>query len=288
MAGTALEGRVVLVAGASTGIGNGVVRAAVERGARAIVMLARRDMSEQARELATDATRVVPISVDLADACAVEHAAERVRTEVGTPDVIVMSSASGTQRCIEELTAEEFASAMASCVLASFHVVRAFIDEMLRDNRGHIVFVGSSAYITQLPYESYMARVAALHGFYRGLRTDLRQDSDNAIRLTWCEPPYVIDNDYLKNNAGMETRGPVGFDPDRVGMTSTDIGRAIVRAIEAGRNEWRPLWLSVLLWLYRFTPLSVVMDRTAMRYLPPEEGGPPCGHRQRLLSRGGT
>jgi NAD(P)-dependent dehydrogenase (short-subunit alcohol dehydrogenase family) len=283
MGGVSLRGARVLVAGASTGIGNAIAREAVRYGAHTVAMLARRDMTEAAAALQTDETRVLPISVDLADTEASARAMTRVREEMGTPDVIVLSSASGAHWCIEEVTPADFKSAMASCVFASFHVVNAFIEDLLRRNSGSIVFVGSSAYVMTMPFESYMTRVAALHGFYRSLRTDLSYDKDNRVNLLWCEPPYVIDNSYLDNNQDSRTRGPLGIDPDKMGMTSDEIGRHIAAAIERGDREWRPRWLSVMLFLFRFTPLSLLINRMLFRFLPPEEGGPPCGHRARLL-----
>jgi NAD(P)-dependent dehydrogenase (short-subunit alcohol dehydrogenase family) len=279
--GTSLQGKVVLIAGASTGIGRGTALAAAQAGAASLVLLARRDMSELAGELTNEhGCQAIPVRVDLSSAEEVARAAQQIRDAVGVPDVFVFSSASGGFRCVEEYSPDSFVTAMSSCVFATAFLIHEFIDELIARNAGHLVFVGASSYRMDMPYTSYKARMGAFRGLFEAIQADLGQDADNQIRLLWAEPPNVLDNSYYDNNPGVDARVPVAANNPKFQASSLDIGRDLVRQIERGGSLWRPAAVSFLLWLYS-TPLRGALNRALFKFAPPDEGGPPCGHRRR-------
>ena len=108
--------------------------------------------------------------------------AAKVKERVGVPDVIVLSSAGGMQGGIDDTTADEFVAATASTVVASFYVVRSFIEDFFRRNSGHIVFIASAAYVMPFGAISYMTRTFGLLGFYEALKADLKRDPDMDVR----------------------------------------------------------------------------------------------------------
>src|SRR3989442_15181745 len=95
-----LRDRSVLITGASTGIGAAAARAVARKGARALLVARSADKLEAlAAEIGGGAT---PFAADVGDQRAVADMAERVESEIGTPDVIVNNAGAGRWLFIEE------------------------------------------------------------------------------------------------------------------------------------------------------------------------------------------
>jgi uncharacterized protein len=69
--------------------------------------------------------------------------AERISTDVGTPDIIVNNAGAGQWKFVDEMRPEEAVQMMAVPYFAAFYITHAFLPGMLRRNTGHIVNVSS-------------------------------------------------------------------------------------------------------------------------------------------------
>ena len=108
-----IQGKWVLITGASSGIGAALARAAAGAGGRPL-LLARREaeLRQVADSLGPGAeARVYP--VDLSDPKAVDDVAERITSEVGTPDVLVNNAGAGRWKFVDETSPEEAVQMMA-------------------------------------------------------------------------------------------------------------------------------------------------------------------------------
>jgi NAD(P)-dependent dehydrogenase (short-subunit alcohol dehydrogenase family) len=173
---TALAGRVALVTGASRGIGAATARELRAAGARVVRV---------ARAL-PPGDDFLDLPADLTDAAQVEALAERVRREVGPPDVVVSNAGGFLLRPLAQTTMADFDAQVALNLRAAFAVARAFLP-MLRDaGRGSFVTVGSVADHVGLPENAaYAASKYGLRGLHETLLAEFR---GTGVRLTLISP----------------------------------------------------------------------------------------------------
>jgi NAD(P)-dependent dehydrogenase (short-subunit alcohol dehydrogenase family) len=173
---TALAGRVALVTGASRGIGAATAEALRAAGARVVRV---------ARAL-PPGPDFLDVPADLTDAAQVEALAERVRREVGPPDVVVSNAGGFLLRPLEQTTVADFDAQLAINLGAAFAVARAFLP-MLRDaGRGSFVTVGSVADHVGFPENAaYAASKYGLRGLHETLLAEYR---GTGVRLTLVSP----------------------------------------------------------------------------------------------------
>jgi NAD(P)-dependent dehydrogenase (short-subunit alcohol dehydrogenase family) len=179
---------VVVVTGASAGVGRAVVREFAEQGA-SIGLLARGiERLEMTRaEVERLGGRAIAIPTDVADADAVESAAERIERELGPIDIWVNNAmATVFSRCIE-VTPQEFQRATDVTYLGTVYGTMAALRRMWSRNRGTIVQVGSALAYRGIPLQApYCAAKHAVRGFTDSLRCELLHEEKN-IHLTMVQ-----------------------------------------------------------------------------------------------------
>jgi len=179
-----------------TGAGAGVGRAAAEEFARAgcdVALLSRDEtrLAQAAEELGAYGVRVLPIPTDVADAAAVDAAAEQVEQELGPIDVWVNVAMATVFAPVSETTAEEIQRATAVTYLGQVHGMMAALRPMRRRNRGAIVNVGSALAYRSVPLQAaYCGAKFAARGFTDSLRSELIHDG-SAVTLTMVHLPAI-------------------------------------------------------------------------------------------------
>jgi NAD(P)-dependent dehydrogenase (short-subunit alcohol dehydrogenase family) len=173
---TALAGRVALVTGASRGIGAATAEALRGAGARVVRVARALPPGED----------FLDMPADLTDPAQVEALAERVRRDVGPPDVVVSNAGGFLLRPLEQTTMADFDAQVALNLRGAFAVARAFLP-MLRDaGRGTFVTVGSVADHVGFPENAaYAASKYGLRGLHETLLAEFR---GTGVRLTLISP----------------------------------------------------------------------------------------------------
>jgi len=147
-----VTGTLALVTGASSGIGAATARELAREGARVLLLAPTREALDRVAREITDAEGSAKVqSVDLADAPAVQQAASAIQAESGTPDILVNGAGAGRPLFTEETSPAEAAQMIAVPYLGAFNLTRAFLPDMIRRRRGHIVNVSSVAAFFAVP-----------------------------------------------------------------------------------------------------------------------------------------
>lgn len=183
---------VVVITGASAGVGRATVRAFARRGAH-IGLLARGEDGLQAarREVEAAGGKALALPTDVADAAQVQAAAEAVERELGPIDVWVNNAMTSVFSSFKEMTAEEFKRATEVTYLGVVYGTMSALRHMLPRDRGVIVQVGSALAYRGIPLQSaYCGAKHAIQGFTESVRTELLHEKRN-IHLTIVHLPAL-------------------------------------------------------------------------------------------------
>ena len=184
--------QVVVITGASAGVGRAVARMYGERGASVALLARNREALENARrEVEERGGRAIVIECDVADADAVENAAVRVETELGPIDVWINNAMVSVLSPVREMQADEYRRVTEVTYLGVVYGTLAALKGMLPRDRGTIVQVGSTLAYRGIPLQSaYCAAKHAIQGFHDSLRAELLHDR-SGVAVTMVHLPAV-------------------------------------------------------------------------------------------------
>ncbi len=183
---------VVVVTGASAGVGRAVVREFAKR--KALIGLIARDeqrLEATKREVEQCGGKALALSVDVADAAAVEGAAEQVSKTFGSPDVWVNNAMTTVFAPLTEIEPNEYKRATEVTYLGCVYGTMAALKRMLVQNQGTIVQVGSALAYRSIPLQApYCGAKHAIVGFTDSLRCELIHRRSN-VHVTVVHLPAM-------------------------------------------------------------------------------------------------
>jgi NADP-dependent 3-hydroxy acid dehydrogenase YdfG len=214
------DSRVLLITGASSGIGAETARQAVDAGYR-VVLGARREqeLAALAEELGGE-DRALAAACDVTEWDQVERLAESALEGFGSVDAVFANAGFGATRGFTEESPEHWRSMVLTNVLGVAYTIRATLPHMLERGTGHYVLTSSVAGRRALPGSLYSATKWAVTAIGEALRAELRQMHENhGIRVTLIEPG-MVDTPFFDNRPG----------PDRA-LHDGDVARAVIYAL---------------------------------------------------------
>jgi len=219
-----LDGCTAVVTGASRGIGARIATALGEQGVR-VVLIARTE--KRLQERAASIPRSIAISADVTEPGSVGRAVDRITSELkGAPDILVNNAGIFSIAPVEETSVEQFSQLLNTNLVAPFLFVRAFLAEMKKRGRGHIVTIGSIADRTIFGGNAaYSAAKFGLRAVHEVLRTELRGTGVRASLISPASTDTDIWNDVTLSDPGENppAKRPM-LQPD-------DVARAVMYAL---------------------------------------------------------
>src|SRR3954469_24089315 len=187
-----LDEQVVVITGASSGIGRATALAFARRGSR-VVAAARNAgaLDTLVEEIDRAGGRAIAVPTDVAEPAAVYHLAARAEEAFSAIDTWVSGAAVGLYASVEDTTDDEFDRVMRVNFLGHVHGVHAALPALRRAGGGTIIGVSSVEGVRAVPLQSpYAASKFALRAFYDCLRAELAQDGE-PIEVTTILPASV-------------------------------------------------------------------------------------------------
>lgn len=169
--------KVVIITGASSGIGHALAKELVRHGAK-VGLLARRlpMLEELAADLATLGGTAAFEQADITDRQATVAAIQRLRDRLGPVDVLVANAGIGLPTSLEPLNVADVELMIRVNLLGVVYAIEAVLPDMLERRAGHLAAISSLAAYKGLPGESgYCASKAAVNTYMEGLRIQLRK-----------------------------------------------------------------------------------------------------------------
>jgi len=222
--------KVVLITGASSGIGRGLAIELAKRGA-AVGLLARRaeELAEIVKEIEATGGRALALPADVTDVDAVSKAADQLRAEFGPVDVLIANAGIGGSKPAAQLSAVDVTKIINVNVVGVVNSATTVIPEMVARRHGQIVFISSLAAYRGLPKSAaYCASKAAVSAFAESLRVDLR---GSGVEVTIIHPGFIK----TPLTSGRQAQMPWLMELD-------DAVKKMVKAIEARKKSYAFPW----------------------------------------------
>lgn len=218
-----IEGKVVLITGASEGIGAACVSAFRNRGAR-IALTAR--SAEKLQSTASAEDLVIPL--DLYDVASRSDLIETTLNRFGRIDVLINNAGAGLYTPAHASDPELARKLFEMNFFAPLDLIRACTPHMKRQGGGTIVNVSSIAGVVTLPWFTlYSATKSALISLTDGLRVELRRDGIHCMSV--C--PGYVRTDFQKNILAGKVPTALGSMRNRWAITPEQCADAIVRGV---------------------------------------------------------
>ncbi len=242
---------VVVVTGAGAGVGRATAREFARQGYDVgLISRSQERLDAAAREVRDMGGRACSVVADVADANAVEAAAETIENELGPIDVWVNNAMATVFSSVSRTTPDEVRRGTEVTYLGTVHGVMAALKRMRKRDRGTIINVGSALVYRSVPLQAvYCGAKAAIRGFTDALRSELIHDGSR-IKLTMVHLPAVNTPqfDWELNKMGYKAQPvPPIYQPEVA-------ARAIVFAALHHRRE---------IWVGFSTVLAIMTNRIA-------------------------
>jgi short-subunit dehydrogenase len=227
-----LQNRVIIITGASAGIGKETAVLLAKEKCRLALAARRKDrlesLSQEIRDLGTEA---LPLQTDVSDEAQVDRLIQKTVEHFGRLDILVNNAGYGLFAKVEDTTVQELQTIFATNFGGTFYAIKAALPVMRRQHHGHIINVSSVAGKRGFPLSgAYCATKFAMNGLTESLRSELM---GSGIDVSLVLPVSTTTEffDVAKNKSDRPSK-PLG-----IVQSAHQVGKAIVRCAKNPKAE---------------------------------------------------
>jgi len=223
-----LTDKIVLITGASRGLGVDMARAFAKQGAR--LALAARSGSELEKvraELESQGAKAIAVPADVGDLASLRALVKETEASLGPIDVLVNNAGIEEVCDFESMDFEYMEQMLSVNVLGLLWLTRLVVPSMIARRSGHVCNIASLAGVTPVPHNAvYATTKHAVYGFSRTLRVEL---AEHGVEVSVVCPGFV--------EGGMFLRW--GRTPPKVAgwVTSQQVADAVIKAVTQNKGE---------------------------------------------------
>ena len=229
-----IERQVIVITGASSGIGLATALTAAEKGAT-VVMLARSEqtLAEIAEEIRAGGGRALALTVDVGDADAVAEAVDRIVAEFGRIDTWVNNAGVSIYGSLDEIGLEDARRLFDTNFWGVVHGSLAALPHLRREN-GALINVGSEVSEAVVPLQGmYTASKHAVKGFTDALRVEVENVDRSGMSVVLIQPT-AVNTPFPEHARNYMSREPKLPDPQ---IDPAQVAAAIIEAAQSGGRD---------------------------------------------------
>lgn len=247
-----LENKVVVITGASSGIGEAAAEQFAKKGANLVLVARRKEKLDQVeKNLSKYSVKILICVCDVSDKDQVKQMADKTIETFSKIDILVNNAGFVIYGKVKELSIEDIESQMKTNYFGTIYCTKSFLPHFLKQNFGHIVNVASVGASFGVPgIASYCATKYAMLGFSEGLHHELH---DTGVGVTVVSPIMVrtslFDHPSFKNF----TKHATG-----ISLSSETVANAIIKASNSSRLEIVvPSFVRIGIWFKQTFPFLI-------------------------------
>ncbi|KXK11558.1 MAG: short-chain dehydrogenase/reductase SDR [Chloroflexi bacterium OLB14] len=261
------KGKVVIVTGASSGIGEATAREFAKEGAKVVLAARRVDkLQTLAEEINKMGSEAFVVQADLSKLEDIQKLVAETLAKFNRIDVLVNNAGFGRLDWLENLDPVKDIQAQIDVnVMGVIQTTRQVLPVMMKQRSGSIINMCSMAGLVATPtYTIYAASKHAVHGFSEALRREVKPWG---IDVSLVYPGGVVTE--FASHAGIK-RKTKATTPKFMLLTAEQVAQAVVKLVRKPKRMWIIPWLwSVSVFMNRFLP-GLVDSTTINRFTIPE------------------